>query len=183
MTKELAAIVLSLSLLAASQAEYISAKRKMDLIDSDRLRSGSRVVFTPAELAAFAQQEAPDGVRDTRLVLGKGVAYGSALIDFGKVRRAQGHPPGWLASKLLDGERPVRVAARIESARGTATVTVESVQVSGLTVDGRMLDFLISQVLLPNYPDAKVGRPFELAHGVDRLEVKPSQVDVVIGAR
>ena len=55
--------------------------------------------------------------------------------DFGKLRRAQGHPPGWLMSKLLDGERPVRVTVRIRSANGQATVDVERVEISGLQID------------------------------------------------
>ena len=42
---------------------------------------------------------------------------GTAMVDFGKVRRAQGYHPGWLMSKLLDGERPVSVTARIDSGR------------------------------------------------------------------
>jgi len=96
------------------------------------------------------------------------------------VRRAQGHPPGWLMSKFLDGERPVEVTVRMRSGGGRATVDVESVKVSGVVIEGRVLDFLIHNYLLPNYPDAKVGEPFELAHGIDRLDVKPAAVDVVI---
>ena len=83
-------------------------------------------------------------------------------------------------SKLLDGERPVEVTAHIRSGGGRATVDVESVKVSGVTIEGRVLDFLIHNYLLPNYPDAKVGQPFELSHGIDRLDVKPALVDVLI---
>jgi hypothetical protein len=39
-------------------------------------------------------------------------ATGTALIDFGKVRRTQGNPPAWLMSRFLDRERPVEVRAR-----------------------------------------------------------------------
>ena len=42
------------------------------------------------------------------------------------------------------------------------------------------LDFLIQNFLLPRFPDAKIGRPFELGHGIDRLEVRPNEVRVVI---
>jgi hypothetical protein len=44
-----------------------------------------------------------------------------------------------------------------------------------------MLDFLIQQYLVPNYPAAKVGQPFELGHRIERLDVRPSEVGVVIG--
>jgi hypothetical protein len=83
-------------------------------------------------------------------------------------------------SKLLDGERAVEVSALIRSGGGNATVDVRSVKISGVTIDGRTLDFLIQNFLIPNYPDAKVGRPFQLSHGIDRLLVSPSAVDVLI---
>src|SRR5207248_4513733 len=128
------------------------------------------------EVAEFSAQ----GVRDPRLVLGDGSASGSALIDFLKLRQAAGKPPGWMMSKLLAGERPVRVTARIQSGSGRAEVDVERVEISGVTIDGKMLDFLIEHYLIPQFPDAKVGRPFELGHRVDRLEVKPKGVDIVV---
>jgi hypothetical protein len=184
--KRIAAVLLSLAVLCGSHSEYVSAKQKLEMIEKDRLRSGARVALTPGELNAYVRQEImpafPAGVREPKLELGNGIAHGSALVDFGKVRRAQGKPPGWLASKLLDGERPVRVTAHVRSGRGFATVDVDSVEISGFTIDGRTLDFLIRQFLLPNYPQAKIGEPFALGHSIDRLEIKPARVDVVIGA-
>jgi hypothetical protein len=84
-------------------------------------------------------------------------------------------------SKLLDGERPVSVTARIQSGGGKATVDVQSVEISGLTVDGKMLDFLIQNFLLPMYPDAVVGKPFELGNRIDRLDIQPGSVTAIIG--
>jgi hypothetical protein len=160
---------------------YESARRKIDDISSDRLKPGTRVDFSPAELEAYARHEMPDGVRNPRLkLLGNEMVVGSALIDFGKVRRAQGHPPGWLMSKLLDGERPVTVTARLHSANGQARVDVQSVDVSGIVIDGQTLDFLIQNFLLPAYPDAAVGRPFALSHGIDRFDVQPANVAVLL---
>jgi hypothetical protein len=180
------ALVLSLCLplVYGSYAEYLAAQQKFKSIESERLRHGSRVALTAGELNAYVKQEIaeafPAGVREPHLALGTGAATGSAFIDFGKLRRAQGKPPGWLMSKFLDGERPVEVNARIRSGGGRATVDVESVTISGVTIEGRVLEFLIENYLLPNYPDAKVGRPFELSHGIDRLDIKPAVVDVVI---
>jgi hypothetical protein len=178
------ALTVCLPLLYSFAADYLSAEHKFRLIESERLRPGTRVTLTSAELNAYVHQaiaeEFPSGVRDARLTLTGGRATGFANIDFGKVRRAQGKPPGWLMSKLIDGERPVEVAANIRSARGQCTVDVESVKVSGITIDGKVLDFLIQYYLLPNYPEAKVGEPFALHYRIDRLEVKPGAVDVVI---
>lgn len=171
--------------LAATAGEYENARRKLDLIEGERLAAGKRVQLTGAELNAYLARELladlPAGVRQPRLELGAQAATGSALIDFGKLRRAQGKAPGWLLGRLIDGERPVRVTAAIRSSGGAATVDVESVEISGVVLDGKALDFLIEHFLLPQYPTAAIGRPFELGHRIDRLEVRPNAVTVVIG--
>ena len=174
-------LLLLAGVIGAAVDQYASVKRKFTDIEEGRLRPGTRVVMTPAELDAYATREAPPGVRNPRVELHSGVARGDALIDFGKVRRAQGYRPGWLMSKLLDGERPVSVTARIRSGNGQATVDVESVAISGIQIDGRTLDFLIQNFLLAMYPTAAVGRPFELGHRIERLDVQPGAVGVVIG--
>jgi hypothetical protein len=168
--------------LSATTADYQSAQRKIDGIESDRLRPGARVELTPRELNAYAEHNVPAGVSNPQIqVTEPGTATGSALVDFGKLQRSLGYQPGWLLSKLLDGERPVSVTARIHSSGGQATVDVQSVQVSGLKIDGATLDFLIRNVLLPVYPGAVVGRPFDLGHRIQSLEVKPGAVGVLIG--
>jgi hypothetical protein len=179
------ALVLLLSpLLAVPTADYASAKRKFELIESEKLKPGSRVNLTARELNAYVEndipQYAPQGVREPKVELGDGVATGSAFIDFVKLRQAAGKPPGWLMAKLLAGEHPVRVTARIQSGGGKATVDPQRVEISGMVIDGKMLDYLIANYLIPQFPDAKVGRPFDLAHRIDRLDVKPSAVGVVI---
>jgi len=174
------------AILAAASSDYWSAKHKFDLIESENLRSGSRVVLTPAELNAYVAQEAPaafpDGVRDVRISLaGPGLVRGAATVDFGKLRRAQGDPPGWLMSKLLNGDRPVRVTARLSSAGGRGQVDLQEAQIAGITLDGEALDFVIHTFLLPAYPDAAVGRPFALGHRIEKIDVTPSGVGILIG--
>lgn len=177
-----AATALLLAGAATAFDSYTSAQQKFAQIDSDRLHAGTRVTLLPQELEAYVTHAAPDGVRNPRLELpSPGVAKGTALVDFGKVRRAQGHPPGWLMSMLLDGERPVSVTARIRSGDGRAQVDVQRVEISGVTIDGSTLDFLIQNILLPMYPDAAVGRPFELGHRIERIDVQRGSVGVVIG--
>ena len=171
-------------LVYSARSDYASCQRKFDLIESDRLRAGSRVTLSQSELNAYVVQElpkvVPQGVREPRLELSAGTAVASALIDFVKLRSAQGSPPGWLMRQLLQGEHPVTVTARIDSARGRATVNLQSVEVAGVTIEGRMLDYLIHSYLLPYYPDAKVGEPFELSHNIDRLDVEPARVEVFL---
>jgi hypothetical protein len=175
-------ILLVLVVVAPAFDNYTSAQQKFDLIASDRLRTGSRVMLTYPELDAWVAREAPNGVRNPHLgVTPSGSIKGSAMIDFAKVRKAQGQEPGWLMRKLLEGERPVSVTARVRSSAGTATVDVERVEISGLAIDGSTLDFLIQNILLPLYPDAAIGRPFELGHRISRLDIAPTAVGVVIG--
>ena len=172
-------------LLGATSADYSSVQRKFDLIESGRLKPGSRVTLTPGELNAYVEHEIPavtGGVREPRLSLVRPeVVQATALINFAEVRRSQGDPPGWLMSHLLDGEHPVHVTARIRSSGGHATVDVLSVDISGVTLDGKTLDFLIQHFLLPLYPDAAVGRPFELGDRVEKIDVQPAGVGVLIG--
>ncbi len=166
----------------AAYTEYSSAQQKIDSIESGSLRAGSRVHLTYPELAAWVAHEAPAGVRNPQIRAAiPGVATGTALVDLGKLRRSQGDEPGWLMAKLLDGERPVSVTARIRSAGGRATVDVQRVEISGLVIDGSTLDFLIRNVLLPIYPNAAIGRPFELGDRIERFDIRPSGVAVVIG--
>ncbi len=179
----LALFVLPL-LLYSSRADYSSVQKKFDLIEHDRLRPGSRVTLSQRELNAYVEQQvpqiAPQGVRDPRIELGAGMATGSAVVDFVRLRGAQGKPPGWLMRQLLQGEHPVTVTAQLQSGGGRATINVQRVEVSGMVIEGRMLEYLIQNYLLPYYPEAKVGEPFELSHRIDRIDVQPARVEVII---
>jgi len=172
-------------LVSAASGDYLSVQRKFSLIESGQLKAGSRVDLTPAELTAYVERQVPmvtGGVRHPRItVLRPEVAQATALIDFAELRRSQGSPPGWLLTQLLEGERPVAVTARIRSAAGHATVDVLSLEISGLKIDGRTLDFLIQHFLLPLYPNAVVGRPFELGDRIEKIDVQSTGVGVLIG--
>lgn len=159
-----------------------TATRKIDDIKNDRLNAGSTVDLNLRELNAWVRGQVPAGVRDATLRIDvPGVATGTAMVDLAKVSRSQGFEPGWLLEKLLEGEHPVKVTARIRSAKGSATVDVQRVEISGLEMDGKTLEMLIQYVVLPIYPNAAVGRPFELGHNIERLDVQPAAVRVVIG--
>jgi hypothetical protein len=174
-------LIVAASLAGAAYDYYASAKLKVDSIEADHLPSGARVLLTIPELNAWVTRAAPAGVRNPRLrVSARDVATGAALIDFGKLERSAGLQPGWLMSKILDGERPVSVTAHLRSNAGRATVDIQRVEISGIVIDGRTLDFLIQNFLIPMYPDAVVGRPFALSHRIERIDVAPNAVTVLL---
>ena len=146
---------------------------------------GSRVVIGMAEFNAYLKSEIPyiigPGVRNVRVETASGnIARGTADIDFLKVRQAYGPKPGWLMSQLLAGERPVAITVRITSAHGRTRVDVLKVAISDVVAEGRMLDFLIANFVVPTFPDVKVGKDFPMDYNIDHLEILPGQVVVVL---
>lgn len=171
--------------LAATRTDYVNVKRKFQSIETQQAKPGSRIAISSQELNAYVQTElpqvAPPGIRNPHVVLhGANTATGSALIDFLKLRSAQGQSTNWIMRKLLEGEREVKVTTSISSANGMATVNIQRVEVGGIPIQGATLDFLIRNYLIPNYPEAKIGQPFGLHHRVDHVEVAAGVAYVVL---
>ena len=104
--------------LPAADPVFESAWNKLDAIESGRARPGSVIVFTPAELNAWAQARVPqmvDGIRNPRIEPGTNTATGSALVDLLKMRQAEGVATNPLLATLIEGERPLKVSVRVES--------------------------------------------------------------------
>jgi hypothetical protein len=162
----------------------LSAQRKLDIIESGKAKPGAVFIFTSAELNAWARYKVPlvvpEGVRNPRLELGNGTATAYALVNFLKVRHGQGVETNWLISKLIDGEKPVKVNVRIQSARGQAIVYLQRVEISGLAISGSTLDFFIDNFFKPLYPNSKINEPFDLADNVDHIEVHPADARALI---
>jgi hypothetical protein len=149
---------------------------------------GSRVPITNAELNSYLASEVPlligPGVRNVRVETESGdIVRGFADIDFLKVRQSYGDNPNRLVSELLAGERPVAITVKVASTAGKCRVDLLSVSVSGLVIEGGTLDFLIRNFVLPNFPDVKIGKDFELDFNIDRLEIRPGIAYVVLRGR
>src|SRR5690348_14890005 len=153
-----------------------SAFQKLSRIEAGGAGRGGRISFSPSEINAWMREEAkarvPQGVRNVRLDLSASGATGYADIDFLKLRQAAtGQEAGWLMRNLFSGERPVVVKARFESQRGQARVQVERVEVSGIPLEGRSLDFVVDNYVRPTFPDVKVNEWFGLRYGIDHFTV------------
>ncbi len=161
-----------------------SAHAKIALIEYDRALPGSSVTLSSNELAAYASEQAqiiaPGAVRDVSLTLTPAHAEATAYVDFLKARQAEGDSDNWLVQQLLDGERKVTVRVKFSSQGKQVRVDVEQVEVEDVFVKGDTLDFLLRQFVIPNFPDAQVGRWFSLGHRIERLDVKTGAATLVI---
>ena len=161
-------------------------RAKLHRIEAGNLRSGTVIPFTPAELNSYARSElasvGTQGIRQPRVELGNGTATGYALIDFLRIQQnGQASNVPWLVARLIEGERSVKVSTRIVSSGGTATVFLQRVEISGVSVSGGTLDFLVNEFFRPLYREAKINQPFALRKGIERLEVTAAAAKVIIG--
>ena len=179
--RRLLLVVLAASALFAADPLADSAQKKLDSISDQKLKRGAIVTLTPREVNAWLHEKAmkafPEGMRNEHIELGPGTADGTALVDLTKVSKTQSNP---LIARLIEGERPLRIAIRVESSNGRATVFLTHVELSGVAIDGSILDFLIKHFVQPRYPDIKINQPFDLDFNIDHIEIQPAGVRVAI---
>ena len=175
-------LALTTSVLFAADPLAASAQKKLDSISDQKLKPGTVVTLSPREINAWIHEKAvkafPDGIRNEHIALGPGTTDGNALVDLTKVSKSNNVNP--LIARLIEGERPLNVSIRVESAKGRATVFLTQVALSGVAIDGSILDFLIKHFVQPRYPDIKINEPFDLDYNIDRIEIQPTGVRVVI---
>ena len=172
-------------LLFLGRDDFSSIQKKMDDIEKDHLKPGSRVFLPLRELNAYEQAQAvaiaPTAIRNARLELFEGSGTATAMVNFLELNKARGGASNWLMDKLLEGERPVKVTVHVQSNNVKARVDVDRVEIGGAAIQGAALDFLIQNYVIPQFPDAKIDQWFPLAHHMDHFEIHPSGVTVVIG--
>jgi hypothetical protein len=168
----------AITLSAQRQSE---AWRKMDRLQFEGLPPGEWIAFSSAEVNELVRDhmsdEGPPGVRQPRVELSGNAATGRAYIDFLKVRESMtGAVPGFLSEFLFGGEKAVAVEAEIRTGRGECSIHPRRVEIQGIAIGGRPLEWLIENFLIPLYPGAKIGRPFEMPYELERVEITPSGV-------
>ena len=170
--------------LPAADPQYESARRKLELIENRKVAPGRIVIFTPGEINAWARvrvsEIVPQGMRDQRVDLAVDAATGYAKIDFLKLRHAQGQSTNWLVTKMIEGERDVKVAVRLQSGGGKLTVYLTRVQIGMAVASGPVLDVLLKAFFLPLYPEAHIDEAFDLDYNIERIEVRPTGVRVFV---
>lgn len=177
--------LLAVGWLFAAPADYATVRNKVVQIEEERLAPGANVFISLAEANLYAAEEVRkavgDGIRVPKVELGAGTATGSGWVDFIKVQTNRGQPPGMLAMLLLRGEKHVSVTVKLKAVKpGEAQVDIQSVEVAGVPVSGSLMQLLIDYYIVPRYPEVVIGKPFELRHKVDRIDISPRGVNVVI---
>jgi len=176
-------LAVTASVLLSADPLADSAQKKLDSISDRKLKPGAVVTLSPREINAWLHEKAvkafPEGIRNEHIDLGPGTADGNALVDLTKISKAKnGVNP--LIARLIEGERPLRVVIRVESSKGRATVFLTRVELSGVAIDGSILDFLIKHFVQPRYPDIKINEPFDLDFNIDHIEIQSAGVRVLI---
>ena len=176
-------LVLVLPALFAADPLADSAQKKLDAISDAKLKPGSTVVLSPQEINAWLHEKAvkafPEGLRNEHVELGVGTTDGTAIVDLLKIQKNKSSVNSLIA-RLIEGERPLKISIRVESANGRAAVFLTRVELSGVALDGSILDFLIKQFIQPRYPDIKINQPFDLDFNIDRIEIQPTGVRILI---
>ena len=180
--RRLSLLAFTASMMFAADPLADSAQKKLDSISDQKLKPGAVVALGPGEINAWIREKAtkafPEGIRNENIALGAGTADGTALVDLTKLSKGNSVNP--LVARLIEGERPLRVAIRVESSNGKCTVFLTHVELSGVAIDGSVLDFLIKHFVQPRYPDIKVNEPFDLDYNIERIEIQPAGVRVLI---
>lgn len=179
-------LILFLAVALAHAADPLAdgVQRKLDTIQNGHARAGSVFIVSSAELNAWVRFKlptiAPEGVRQPHIELGYNSAVATAYVNFLKLRHGAGYETNWFMSKLLDGEKFVKVNVRMKSGGGSGTVTLQRVEIAGIAVSGSTLDFLIDSFFRPLYPNASIDEPFDFKYNIDRIEARPADVRIIL---
>ena len=178
----LLAAALSASSSLLSPAAGLSAKKKIDRINSGSLRNGETVILSENEINSFFKYDhagdIPDGVREVNVELREGGAVLRALVDLSRAQGQNRAPGGIVWRFLLRGERKVVAHCRYRSANGYGRLDVDSVEIDGRTVPRFIVDWLIASYVNPQMPDFEVGKKVALPKKVSRIRPEPGRVVV-----
>jgi hypothetical protein len=179
-------LLLALLVCGDLPAPLLSAQKKVESIEKDRWPTNGTISFNPEELVALGMAQidavAPGAVERPQLKLVRDGATATAVINFDRLRQSStttNSTGEWLYSRFLTGEHPVSVTVEVTSSGGKMTVHPTAVTISGVTLSGGGLEFLLNTFVLPRYPNAVIDRPFPLRDNIERIQVGPANALVI----
>jgi hypothetical protein len=180
----LALCLLTALILSGSDDLLAVANQKVESITNGEAPSGSTIQLSTAEVNALQLGRMREdgiegeGVKDAKIVLGEDSGSWSGIVDFGKLPQLESLRNNFLLSSLLKTPKPVSAAMTLVSSAGKATLDVTQVTIGETQFTGNTLGFLVKQLVLNDYPEAKLGEPFDLEHNVESIKLKPEGVTI-----
>lgn len=167
----------------ASTSTPKTTRQKLERIASGKMRPSEKITLSDTELTAFiasGEVAVPAGVSEVKVRFGPDVAVIDSVVDLAKTQEAKGKSLNMFMRMLLQGERKLRSTCRYTSADGVGRLDMESFEIDGSKIDGTILNFLLENLVAPNYPDLKLGEPQALPDHIRQIRLEPG-VLVVIG--
>jgi hypothetical protein len=158
--------------------------QKFERISSGKMRVGEIITLSDAEVTVFiasGEVELPAGVSGVKVQFRPDLAIIDSIVDLAKSQEAKGKSLNMFMRMLLQGERKLRSTCRYVSADGVGTLNMESFEIDGSKIDGTMLDFLLENLVAPNYPDLKLGEPQDLPESIRQIRLEQGTLVVVGG--
>jgi hypothetical protein len=186
-TMRLAFLTLFLStalILSGSDDLYNVANQKVDSIANDTAPSGSTITLSNEEVNALLIGRLREdgiegtGVKNAKIVLGEDTGSWSGIVDFAKLPQLESLRNNFLLSSLMKEAKPVSASMTMTSAAGKATLDVTQVTIGETKFQGSTLGFLVKQLVLKDYPEAKLGEPFDLEHNVNSIKLRSSGITI-----
>ena len=168
---------------AAATRAPKTTREKLDRISSGKMRPGEKITLSDSEVTAFiasGEVEVPVGVSGVKVQFQPDAAVVDSTIDLAKTQEAKGKSLSMFMRMLLQGERKLRTTCRYTSTAGMGTLDVESFEIDGAKIDGTMLDFLLENLVAPNYPGVKLGEAQELPDHIRQIRLETGML-VVLG--
>jgi hypothetical protein len=100
------------------------------------------------------------------------------MVNFLKLREADGQRANPALAWLMEGERLIRITARVRSSNGKAIANITHVEVNGVAIPPSVLDLLVKTFITPLFPEASLEQEIELSDNVDRIDLRPGLVRV-----
>jgi hypothetical protein len=148
-------------------------------------RAAQSTVVSDVEVTSYlryhARDQVPTGIVEPVLTaLGEGIVSGRAIVDLDAVRTQKQR--GWLdPAGYLTGKLPLTVRGRLTTAEGVGRFSLESAELSGVTVPKSLIQELLSYYsATPDDPDGiNMDDPFELPSQIREIRVAPGAATIV----
>ena len=191
-SKSLCVSIAILSLVIAVSAKYASPAAAADAFqekvahiqqNAQQAEPDSRPTnFSQEEINAYFSErrlpKMPEGVKSVRFELSPDSVTAYTTVDFDELRRERKSNNPLLA--LFTGQHDTVVVANTQATSpGHVRVTVESVEIDGISVPKMALELFIDKWVKPKYPNVGLDNEYALPARISSAEIKP-QLGVIV---